>query len=117
MDWATRKVLAWRLSNTMDGGSCVAALEEALTRFGKPETFNMNQASQFTSQAFTGMLLRETEVRIRMDGRGRRMDNVIIERLWRCLNDEYVYFHAFLTGPSIRPRTPALPDGSFITTS
>ena len=70
MDWATRKVLAWRLSNTMDAGFCVAALEEALTRFGKPEIFNTDQGSQFTSQAFTSML-RDAEVRISMDGRGR----------------------------------------------
>ncbi|WP_267225224.1 DDE-type integrase/transposase/recombinase, partial [Novosphingobium clariflavum] len=70
MDWATRKVLAWRLSNTMDAGFCVAALEEALARYGKPEIFNTDQGSQFTSQAFT-TVLREAEVRISMDGRGR----------------------------------------------
>lgn len=75
MDWATRKVLAWRLSNTMDAGFCVAALEEALARFGKPEIFNTDQGSQFTSQAFT-TVLREADVRIGMDGRGRWMDNV-----------------------------------------
>ena len=70
MDWATRKVLAWRLSNTMDAGFCVAALEEALAWFGKPEIFNTDQGSQFTSQAFT-RTLRNAEVRISMDGRGR----------------------------------------------
>ncbi|MDR6790034.1 putative transposase, partial [Sphingomonas sp. BE138] len=74
MDWATRKVLAWRLSNTMDAGFCVAALEEALALFGKPEIFNTDQGSQFTSFAFTSVL-REAEVRISMDGRGRWMDN------------------------------------------
>ncbi len=87
MDWATRKVLAWRLSNTMDAGFCVAALEEALARFGKPEIFNTDQGSQFTSRRFTSVL-REAEVRISMDGRGRWMDNVFIERLWRSLKYE-----------------------------
>ena len=101
MDWATRKVLAWRLSNTMDAGFCVAALEEALARFGRPEIFNTDQGSQFTSQAFTSVL-REAEVRISMDGRGRWMDNVFIERLWRSLKYECVYLHAFETGSELR---------------
>ncbi|WP_066762217.1 IS3 family transposase, partial [Croceicoccus pelagius] len=101
MDWATRKVLAWRLSNTMDAGFCVAALEEALARYGKPEIFNTDQGSQFTSQAFTSVL-REAEVRISMDGRGRWMDNVFIERLWRSLKYECVYLHAFETGSELR---------------
>ena len=100
-DWATRKVLAWRLSNTMDAGFCVAALEEALARFGKPEIFNTDQGSQFTSHAFT-RVLREAEVRISMDGRGRWMDNVFIERLWRSLKYECVYLHAFETGSELR---------------
>jgi putative transposase len=101
MDWATRKVLAWRLSNTMDAGFCVAALEEALARFGKPEIFNTDQGSQFTSFAFTSVL-RDAEVRISMDGRGRWMDNVFIERLWRSLKYECVYLHAFETGSELR---------------
>ena len=101
MDWATRKVLAWRLSNTMDGGFCVVALEEALARFGKPEIFNTDQGSQFTSFAFTSVL-RDAEVRISMDGRGRWMDNVFIERLWRSLKYECVYLHAFETGSELR---------------
>ncbi|MBS89213.1 MAG: IS3 family transposase [Sphingobium sp.] len=101
MDWATRKVLAWRLSNTMDAGFCVAALEEALARYGTPEIFNTDQGSQFTSQAFT-TVLREAEVRISMDGRGRWMDNVFIERLWRSLKYECVYLHAFETGSELR---------------
>jgi putative transposase len=101
MDWATRKVLAWRLSNTMDAGFCVAALEEALARYGKPEIFNTDQGSQFTSQAFTSVL-REAQVRISMDGRGRWMDNVFIERLWRSLKYECVYLHAFETGSELR---------------
>ncbi|EMD81903.1 putative transposase [Pacificimonas flava] len=71
MDWATRKVLAWRLSNTMDAGFCVAALEEDLARDGRPEIFNLDHSSQFTSHGFTG-LLRDAEVRISMDGRGDR---------------------------------------------
>jgi putative transposase len=101
MDWATRKVLAWRLSNTMDAGFCVAALEEALARFGRPEIFNTDQDSQSTSHAFTSVL-REAEVRISMDGRGRWMDNVFIERLWRSLKYECVYLHAFETGSELR---------------
>jgi putative transposase len=101
MDWATRKVLAWRLSNTMDAGFCVAALEEALARFGKPEIFNTDQGSQFTSFAFTSVL-RDAEVRISMDGRGRWMDNVFIERLWRSLKYECVYLHAFETGSELK---------------
>lgn len=101
MDWATRKVLAWRLSNTMNAGFCVAALEEALARFGKPEIFNTDQGSQFTSQAFTSVL-RNAEVRITMGGRDRWMDNVFIERLWRSPKYECVYLHAFETGSELR---------------
>ena len=101
MDWATRKVLAWRLSNTMDAGFCVAALEEALARFGRPEIFNTDQGSQSTSLAFTSVL-RDAKVRISMDGRGRWMDNVFIERLWRSLKYECVYLHAFETGSDLR---------------
>jgi putative transposase len=101
MDWASRKVLAWRLSNTMDVEFCVAALEEALALFGKPEIFNTDQGSQFTSTDFTGML-RDAEVRISMDGRGRWMDNVFIERLWRSLKYECVYLNAFETGSELR---------------
>lgn len=85
----------------MDSGFCIAALEEALTRFGKPETFNTDQGSQYTSQAFTSML-RDAEVRIRMDGRGRWMDNIFIERLWRSLKYECVYLPAFETGSELR---------------
>ena len=101
MDWASRKVLAWRLSNTMDAGFCVEALEDALARFGKPEIFNTDQGSQFTSNAFTGVL-REAEIKISMDGRGRWMDNVFIERLWRSVKYECVYLHAFETGSELR---------------
>jgi putative transposase len=89
MDWASRKVLSWRVSNTMDADFCIEALEEALERFGKPEIFNTDQGSQFTSPRFTGVL-REAGVRISMDGRGRWMDNVFIERLWRSLKCECI---------------------------
>ena len=101
MDWATRKVLAWRVSNTMDVEFCLEALEEALARFGKPEIFNTDQGSQFTSPRFTGVL-RDAGIRISMDGRGRWMDNVFIERLWRSLKYECVYLHAFETGSELR---------------
>lgn len=101
MDWATRKVLSWRVSNTMDVEFCLEALEEALARFGRPEIFNSDQGSQFTSPRFTGML-QDTGVRISMDGRGRWMDNVFIERLWRSLKYECVYLHAFETGSDLR---------------
>jgi putative transposase len=101
MDWASRKVLSWRVSNTMDVAFCVEALEEAITRFGRPEIFNTDQGSQFTSSTFTAVLS-AAEVRISMDGRGRWMDNVFIERLWRSLKYECVYLHAFETGSELR---------------
>jgi len=92
MDWATRHVLAWRLSNTMDASFCVEALNEALSKYGKPEIFNTDQGSQFTSFDFTGVL-KAAEITISMDGRGRCMDNIFIERLWRSLKYEAVYLH------------------------
>lgn len=101
MDWATRKVLSWRVSNTMDVEFCVEALQEALTRFGRPEIFNSDQGSQFTSPRFTNVL-KAAGVRISMDGRGRWMDNVFIERLWRSLKYECIYLHAFETGSELR---------------
>jgi putative transposase len=101
MDWATRKVLSWRVSNTMDIEFCIEALEDALKRFGRPDIFNTDQGSQFTSPRFTGVL-QEAGVRISMDGRGRWMDNVFIERLWRSLKYECVYLHAFETGSELR---------------
>ena len=101
MDWATRKVLSWRVSNTMDVEFCLEALEEALARYGRPEIFNSDQGSQFTSPRFTGVL-QQAGVRISMDGRGRWMDNVFIERLWRSLKYECVYLHAFETGSEMR---------------
>src|SRR5215472_14615537 len=97
IDWASRAVLAWRLSNTMDTSFCVSALEEALARFGKPEIFNTDQGSQFTSAAFTGTLM-AAGIKISMDGRGRWMDNVFIERLWRSLKYEDVYLKGYADG-------------------
>ncbi|MFT9071712.1 IS3 family transposase [Gluconobacter potus] len=101
MDWATRKVLAWRLSNTMDADFCIEALKEALARYGTPEIFNTDQGSQFTTPRFTEVL-QGRQIRISMDGRGRWMDNVFIERLWRSLKYECVYLHAFETGSELR---------------
>jgi len=94
MDWHSRRVLSWRLSNTMDVHFCVEALEEAITRFGAPEIFNSDQGSQFTSEAFTGVL-KQHDVQISMDGKGRCMDNIFIERLWRSLKYEEVYLKAY----------------------
>ncbi len=97
MDWATRHVLAWRLSNTMDASFCVEALAEALARYGRPEIFNTDQGSQFTCLDFTGTL-KDADIRISMYGRGRWMDNVFIERLWRSLKYEAVYLHELTDG-------------------
>ena len=96
MDWASRAVLAWRLSNTLGADFCVEALEEALARYGRPEIFNTDQGSQFTSDDFTGILKRH-EVTISMDGKGRCMDNIFVERLWRSLKYEEVYLNAYAT--------------------
>ena len=101
MDWASRHVLAWRLSNTLDAGFCTEALEEALERYGRPEIFNTDQGSQFTSFAFTGRL-QAPGIRISMDGRGRCMDNIFIERLWRSLKYEAVYLHEIADGFTAR---------------
>ena len=90
-------VLAWRLSNTMDAGFCVEALNEALSTYGKPDIFNTDQGSQFTSFDFTGVL-KKAEITISMDGRGRCMDNIFIERLWRSLKYEAVYLHELTDG-------------------
>jgi putative transposase len=103
MDWATRSVLAWRLSNSLDSSFCVEALEEALARYGKPEIFNTDQGSQFTSSDFTD-ILKDNDIRISMDGKGRWMDNVFIERLWRSLKYECVYLDRPETGTEARMR-------------
>jgi putative transposase len=94
MDWHTRRVLSWRLSNTMDPSFCVEAVQEALSRFGRPEIFNSDQGSQFTSKDFTDVLL-GAGVKISMDGKGRCLDNVFVERLWRSLKYEDVYIKAY----------------------
>ncbi|KKW92855.1 integrase [Sphingobium chungbukense] len=94
VDWFSRKVLAWRVSITMEADFCVEALEEALARYGKPEIFNTDQGSQFTSHAFTSVLHRE-EIAISMDGRGAWRDNVVVERLWRSVKYEEVYLRAY----------------------
>ena len=94
MDWYSRRVLSWRLSNTLDSNFCVDALEEALSRFGQPEIFNTDQGAQFTADAFT-QPLRNRGIAISMDGKGRCLDNVFVERLWRSLKYEEVYLHAY----------------------
>ena len=101
MDWASRYVLAWRLSNTLDASFCTDALDEALARHGKPETVNTDQGSQFTSFAFTGRL-QAPGIRVSMDGRGRCMDNIFIERLWRSLKYEAIYLHEIADGLTAR---------------
>lgn len=101
IDLFSRRVLAWRLSNTMDSDFCVAALEEAITIFRAPEIFNTDQGAQFTSDAFTGVLRREG-VMISMDGKGRWMDNIFIERLWSSLKYEEVYLKAYETPEQAR---------------
>lgn len=101
MDWYSRKVLSWRLSNTMDVGFCIEALKDALVQYGPPEIFNSDQGSQFTSIDFTQVLL-DAKVKISMDGRGRWIDNRMIERLWRSLKYECVYLNAFETGSEAR---------------
>jgi putative transposase len=94
MDWASRRVLAWRLSNTLDTSFCIEALEEAIMKYGTPEIFNSDQGSQFTSEAFTG-ILNSHGIGISMDSRGRWVDNVFIERLWRSVKYEDVYLKAY----------------------
>ena len=101
MDWASRYVLAWRLSNTLDASFCTDALDEALARHGKPEIVNTDQGSQFTSFAFTGRL-QAPGIRVSMDGRGRCMDNIFIERLWRSLKYEAIYLHEIADGFTAR---------------
>ena len=104
MDWYSRRVLAWRVSNTFDSDFCVEALEDALTRYGPPEIFKMfntDQGAKFTSKAFT-TVLKTHAVAISMDGKGRWVDNVFVERLWRSVKYEDVYLHAYETPASLR---------------
>jgi len=101
MDWYSRKILSWRVSNTLDPSFCVNALEEALSRLGPPEIFNTDQGSQFTSNAFT-QLLNDNNVAISMDGRGRCHDNIFVERLWWTLKHQFIYLHSFGDGKALR---------------
>jgi putative transposase len=94
MDWHSRKVLSWEVSNTMDVSFCVSALERAIRLYGKPDIFNTDQGSQFTSEAFTGVL-KQNDIKISMDGKGRWMDNVFIERLWRSVKYEDIYLKEY----------------------
>ena len=97
LDWHSRFVLSWRLSNTLDTEFCVAALNEALTSYGRPDIFNTDQGAQFTSHDFTSLLL-ENQIAISMDGRGRALDNVFIERLWRSVKYENIYLKDYESG-------------------
>ena len=94
IDWYARRVLAWRVSNTLEAGFCVDCLEDALRTHGRPEVFNSDQGSQFTSEAFTGVLRREG-IAISMDGRGRALDNIFVERLWRSVKYEDIYLKGY----------------------
>jgi len=101
MDWHSRKVLSWRVSNTLDSEFCVSALEEAIARYGRPEIFNTDQGSQFTSEAFTNVL-KSNGIKISMDGRGRCMDNIFIERLWWTVKYHYLHLYSFENGLELR---------------
>ena len=94
VDWASRRVLSWRLSNTLTTDFCIEAVQEAINRYGKPEIFNTDQGCQFTSLEFTG-LLKDNDIKISMDGKGCWRDNVFVERLWRSVKYEEVYLHAY----------------------
>ena len=101
MDWYSRKVLSWRLSNSMEADFCVEALKEAIAKYGKPEIMNSDQGSQFTDFEWINAL-KEVDVKISMDGKGRWIDNRMIERLWRSLKYECIYLNAFETGSETR---------------
>ena len=101
MDWHSRKVLSWRVSNTLEADFCVEALTEAIDRYGAPDIFNTDQGAQFTSEAFT-RVLKDNGVAISMDGRGRCHDNIFIERLWWTLKYHYIYLHSFSNGSELR---------------
>ena len=101
MDWYSRRVLSWRVSNTLDTDFCIEALDEAIQRHGAPEIFNTDQGSQFTSEAFTS-LLKTNGIEISMDGKGCWVDNVFVERLWRSVKYEDIYLHAYETPFDLR---------------
>ncbi len=100
IDWYSRKVLSWRLSNTLDTGFCVDSLEQAIQEYGVPEIFNTDQGCQFTSEAFTSVL-KSHAITISMDGRGRALDNIFVERLWRSVKHEDVYLKGYATMPEL----------------
>jgi putative transposase len=112
VDWFSRKVLAWRVSITLDAAFCIEAVEEALSRHGAPEIFNTDQGSQFTSTDFTGLLLRNG-IRISMDGKGAWRDNVFVERLWRTIKYEEVYLRAYANVPEARASIGRYIDGFY----
>ena len=114
VDWFSRKVLAWRVSITLDTAFCLEAVEEALARYGKPEMFNTDQGSQFTSFAFTD-LLKKRDITISMDGKGAWRDNVFVERLWRTIKYEEVYLRAYNTVPEARVSLGRYIDGFYNT--
>jgi len=112
IDWFSRKVLAWRLSITLDATFCIEAVEEAIARYGKPDIFNTDQGSQFTSIAFTGLLMKN-EIKISMDGKGAWRDNVFVERLWRTIKYEEVYLRAYASVPEARASIGRYIDGFY----
>jgi putative transposase len=101
VDWFSRKVLSWKLSITMDAGFCIEAVEEAMARYGRPEIFNTDQGSQFTSHEFTGLLIKNS-IQISMDGKGAWRDNVFVERVWKSVKYEEVYLKAYANVPEAR---------------
>lgn len=101
MDWYSRKVLSYKISNTLDTTFCIEALKEALCRYGPPQIFNTDQGAQFTSKEFTETL-KSSGVAISMDGKGRAQDNIFIERLWWTIKHQYLYLHAFENGSQLR---------------
>jgi len=105
MDWYSRKILSWRISNTLEPDFCVDALQEALSRYGRPEIFNTDQGAQFTSNDFVNVL-KDNQIAISMDGRGRCQDNIFVERLWWTIKHQYLYLHSFDSGsaPAQGPR-------------
>lgn len=114
VDWFSRKVLSWRLSITLETDFCIEAVEEAIHRYGKPEIFNTDQGSQFTSAAFTGLLIKN-EIAISMDGKAAWRDNVFVERLWRTIKYEEVYLRAYANVPEARASLGRYIDGFYNT--
>jgi putative transposase len=114
VDWFSRKILAWRLSITLETEFCIEAVKEALARHGRPEIFNTDQGSQFTSVDFTGLLLKN-EIKISMDGKGAWRDNVFVERLWRTIKYEEVYLRAYDSVPEARALIGRYIDGFYNT--